>query len=526
MSFWSHIKTLWREHILKSVSRSGQNRWSIFLVLSGLIYLGWTLFFPLHTYYRVIPPIDYTKRTNYSGFGFVAYIVAVLVLFALYIGALRPISGAKQGQISFETIFWGGVSMAVILVFSYPQTAIDLLVYALRTRGWARYGLSPFSAAPEVMPASDPWLGLAGEWADAASPYGPVWEWLSLGAYHLSGGSYLAHLFSLKILALLAYAGSVWLVYRILDLIRPRWAILGSAFFAWNPLVLLESVQNGHNDIVMVFFLLVAVWSFVTLIKRTKKHPKMLFEFIFVLGFAAAILVKFIPVVVLPFFLFALAWRRHSWPRRIGIFVTRGMAIALIVILAMLPYWLQMDKWALLHASKSAGRSLIALLVLALRSHLGTNPAFDVANTLVYLIMGGIYLTSFLYLWKQLITSRDSQSRPAASFEATISAAVSVFFWYVLLGASTFHAWYLLWFLPLAALLVPRLRTTSAAVVVSLAALLVIPYYETVRVWFPILLQKQVLGHIFGVSLLLIPSMLAWFRPFNILEVDQIPLQD
>jgi hypothetical protein len=516
MSFWSDIKTLFREHNLKPVSSSGEIRWRIFLVLSGLIYLGWTFFFPLHTYYRVIPPIDYTKRTNYSGFGFVAYVAAVLVLFALYLAALRAISQAKQ--CGFKTVLLGAISMAVILVFSYPQTAIDLFVYALRTRGWALYGLSPFSAAPEVMPATDPWLGLAGEWADAASPYGPVWEWLSLGAYHLSGGRYLAHLFSLKILSLLAYAGSIWLVYRILDLIRPRWAILGSAFFAWNPLVLLESVQNGHNDIVMVFFLLVAVWAFTKLLVGMQNRPKMLFESLFVLGFAAAILVKFIPVVVLPFFLFALAWQQLGWSQRIGGLLSRGLAVALIVILAMLPYWLQMEGWALLHAGKSAGRSLIALLVLALRPHLGTNPAFDYVNLFIYLILGIVYLVSLLQLWRELVANRTDASRATTIFKATIFASMSVFFWYVLLGASTFHAWYLLWFLPLAALLVPRDRASGAAVVVSLAALLVIPYYETVRVWFPILLQKQVLGHILGVSILLIPSMLAWFRPVDLLS--------
>jgi hypothetical protein len=310
-------------------------------------------------------------------------------------------------------------------------------------------------------------------------------------------------------------------------LIRPRWAILGSAFFAWNPLVLLESVQNGHNDIVMVFFLLVAVWAFTKLIVGMQNRPKMLFDLLFVLGFAAAILVKFIPVVVLPFFLIALAIEQTVWPRRIEAFLLRGVAILLIVVLAMAPYWLQMEGWALLHAGKSAGRSLIALLVLTLRHLVGINQAFDVTNILIYLTLGGIYMATLARLWKQLVPSYGSQSAVASSnFTITISAAMSVFFWYVLLGASTFHAWYLLWFLPLAALLVPRDRPTGAAVVVPLAALLVIPYYETVRVWFHLLLQNQVLGHIIGVSILLIPSMLAWFRPFNFLEVDQISFQD
>jgi hypothetical protein len=149
----------------------------------------------------------------------------------------------------------------------------------------------------------------------------------------------------------------------------------------------------------------------------------------------------------------------------------------------------------------------------------GINQAFDVTNILIYLTLGGIYMATLARLWKQLVPSYGSQSAVASSnFTITISAAMSVFFWYVLLGASTFHAWYLLWFLPLAALLVPRDRPTGAAVVVPLAALLVIPYYETVRVWFHLLLQNQVLGHIIGVSILLIPSMLAWFRPVDLLS--------
>lgn len=518
MKLWAGLKTFWHIKIIEPASSSIKTRLAVFWCLSSLIYLSSTLFFPLHTFYLVIPPIDYTKRTGYSGIGFIAYVISLLVLFILFVAALRTIVKMNQGAISFGMILLVGIFLALILVFSYPQTAIDLFVYALRTRGWALYDLLPFSAVPEGMPASDPWLGLAGEWADAASPYGPVWEWLSLGTYHLSGGGYLAHLFSLKALSLLAYVGSVWLVYRILVLIRPRWALAGSAFFAWNPLVLLESVQNGHNDIVMVFFMSLSVWAFTKLFSELRNCQRWLFEILFALAFAAAILVKFIPVVVLPFFLVTLAMEQPTWPRRIGAFLSRGLAISLIVTMAMRPYWLQMEKWALLQTGESAGRSLVALLVLVLRRWTGTNTAFDYSNAFIYLILGGIYLASLVRLWRNTAAKRGAESATIRVFDATLSAAMTVFFWYVLLGASTFHAWYLLWFLSLAALLVPRVRYISAAIVFSLAALLIIPYYETIRVWVPLLLRNQILGHIIGVPLLLIPSMLAWFCPVDVLE--------
>ncbi len=85
----------------------------------------------------------------------------------------------------------------------------------------------------------------------------------------------------------------------------------------------------------------------------------------------------------------------------------------------------------------------------------------------------------------------------------------------MLLAAPVFHAWYLLWFLPLASLLLPQPRPLAAAVVFSMTALFVIPYFETIRVWYPVLLHNQLLGHVLGVPLLLAPPMLAlWGWPF------------
>ena len=138
-----------------------------------------------------------------------------------------------------------------------------MFVYAIYTRGWGLYGLNPLATAPAQFPGNDPWVGLAAEWADVPSPYGPVWQVLSLGAYYLGGGDFLRHVFALKLIMIGAYLGSATLIYLILKQRQPRWAVAGTIAFAWNPLVLLAVAQNGHNDIVMIFFLLAAVWALV-----------------------------------------------------------------------------------------------------------------------------------------------------------------------------------------------------------------------------------------------------------------------
>ena len=82
-----------------------------------------------------------------------------------------------------------------------------MFVYAIYTRGWALHGLNPLATAPAQYPAGDPWVGLAAEWIDAPSPYGPVWQVLSLGAYFAGGGNFLLQVYALKILVILAYLG-------------------------------------------------------------------------------------------------------------------------------------------------------------------------------------------------------------------------------------------------------------------------------------------------------------------------------
>jgi len=476
------------------------------IILSGGIYGAFTLAFPLAKYYNIVPPLDYTKLTNYSAVGFLAYIFGVGILFGVYIWVFRLVA-QYQVKINIRLILITSAVFALIMVFSYPQTAIDIFIYAIRTRGWALYNMQPLATAPEMLPSSDQWLGLAGEWADAPSAYGPVWEWFSLGAFNLSGGHFLGHLLTLKGTAALSYLGCIWWVFLILRDLHPDWATVGAMAFAWNPLVLFESVQNGHNDIVLVFFLLAAIWAYLKLDHQTEKFKKMLTALAFCVLMATSILTKFVTVVILPFFILALAIRGGKWYQSAFSLVSYGLTILILITIGMLPLWPGADNWAVLSANSGAGRSLLALMVLGLKSSMGTNPAFDLSRWILYAVCGAVF---FYYVWKILVQRSESRTLP-------ITAAFYLFFWYILLAAPTFHAWYLLWFLPLGSLLLPSQRPMMTGIAFSITALFAIPYFETIRVWIPKLLQNHFLGHIIGVSLLIIPPIFTLIRPVNLI---------
>ena len=453
--------------------------------LSALIYFFVFSRFSLRTFYSSIPPVDYAKLTHHSTGGIIAFVFGILVLFGIYLWMI------KQPLPKFAP--YGGVIFSIILFFSYPVLAIDLFVYAIRSRGWVLYGLNPLATAPAAFPAGDPWLKLAAEWASTASPYGVLWEWLSAQAYHLSNGDFLTHLFVLKGIAILSYVISIILIGKILAILKPEWKVAAQFAFAWNPLILLETAQNAHNDMLMVAILLAAVWAM--LAGRDGWVMPLL---------AMSVLVKFITILALPFFVWYLLKKMPTRFHQISAGGWYLLVFSVIVIIPMafvFPGW---DAWVPLKAGSSAGRSLLATLVLALEGWLGTNPAFAAGR---YLVNG---------LWLAIVGTTTWHYRHNFQHPQTpILLAWAALFGYAMLAAPVFHAWYLLWSLPLAIVLGTNSIAFRVSVVASAAALLAIPYFETVRVWYPVLLQNALLGHFFGMVILLLPPLWVLSESFD-----------
>jgi len=80
-------------------------------------------------------------------------------------------------------------------------------------------------------------------------------------------------------------------------------------FFAWNPLVIMETAVNGHLDIVMVFFMLLSLLFFY-------KQRYILSG----ITLAGAVLSKLIPIILLPLFFFNLLKQKFLGGSRGAIF--------------------------------------------------------------------------------------------------------------------------------------------------------------------------------------------------------------
>ena len=189
-----------------------------------------------------------------------------------------------------------------------------------------------------------------------------------------------------------------------------------------------------------------------------------------------------------------------------------------MVIIGMWPLWPGWDQWAVVQGADSAGRSTLALMVLIFSEGFKLGSAFDTARQLLL----GLYVVIYGYaLWRLAsIIWRATPDRNEAILQQTLASSFLALFWLLLLVMPIFHAWYLLWCLPLAVLLLPQRRPLYAAIVFSITAMYIIPYFETIRVWIPDLLRNQLLGHLIGVTLYAVPPIVMLLWPHR-LRIDR-----
>jgi hypothetical protein len=305
------------------------------LVSEG-VYLGVTLRLP---WWRYGDRLSSWRQLLGEGGGELALcLVGIGVLMAAYAWGWRLV---RQGA-GRRWMVWAFAGLFALTLFWLTPITSDLFGYLGQAHLLTDLGANPLAVAP-LSVGDDPLLGTYPVGYGATpSVYGPAW--LLVSAPGTLGHSDAVDGFVyLKVLAAVAYLGSAWLLERILRATRQQAgaqaALEGVYLFAWNPLVLLMAVGDGHNDAVMVLALLLAFWALL----RAR----------WVLAFGALALsswVKYVGLVFVPLFgIYALravdddttleqrgglGWERRRLGPVAGLVAAGGVTVA-----AFLPFW-------------------------------------------------------------------------------------------------------------------------------------------------------------------------------------------
>ncbi len=188
------------------------------------------------------------------------YLVLIGGLFIQYAAVLFLIARKHISEASFRILV---LVFAALVALSYPAFSKDLFNYMFTAKTVLVYHKNPYTVIPLQFTGVDPWLSFL-HWTHLPSAYSPLWILITIPAYIMGFGVFLLTLWNFKLLGAVFYLGSVWCIGEILKKRLPGRHIFGMAIFAFNPLVIVEALVNGHNDIAMIFFALLAMLFYET----------------------------------------------------------------------------------------------------------------------------------------------------------------------------------------------------------------------------------------------------------------------
>lgn len=260
--------------------------------------------------------------------------VRVIVLGAV-VTALAVWLFVRAGRFAGARLGWALIALplviAVALYLLPPTLSIDAYSYLSHGFLAATPGLNPYvdaSSSVAWLPYGQLLLDNGWQAVHPITPYGPLWTMFEKGAYLLSGNNIGLGILLIKLPSFLAMLGTAALIWRLLARIAPDRRLQGVLLFLANPLILIELAGEGHNDAVMVFFVVLAVFATV---RR--------WVFVAVVAIALAVLVKASAApLALPILVALVLWRR-SVGRLVlelaaGVVVSGAAAIALFA-----PFW-------------------------------------------------------------------------------------------------------------------------------------------------------------------------------------------
>lgn len=273
---------------------------------ASLIIFGYCLFlllFSVYTYSQIDLNLTLSGNPFYQFFQnqliYLGYynrplsaFIYLLLIFISFIFYLLFIKVSDDKKVHFKKIFIPLIFINIIFALvSYPAFSHDFFNYLFDARIATWYHLNPYFYRALDFP-DDLWIRFM-HWTHRTYPYGPVWLLVTLPFSFLGFGKFVITVVLFKIMFSLSYLANTYLVWLILGNINKEYQNKAAIMYAFNPLIIIESLVSPHNESLMLSFLLLSFYFI--LVKKSKISA--LIWLIFSAG------VKFITAILLPLYL-------------------------------------------------------------------------------------------------------------------------------------------------------------------------------------------------------------------------------
>ncbi len=349
---------------------------------------------------------------------------------SLFIVSRRP----DKGLISVLAFALPVMALMVIIPPLVSKDVFSNIFYA-RIAAWHQE--NPYVLSPQKF-VDDPLMSyLSLHWKNTAIVYGPVHTHFSILLTRIAGRGIIANIYFFKGSLALFHLLNIFILWKILDITSPWRKGLGVAVYAWNPIALAIGIGGGHNDLMMVTFVLLSVYFLL----KGRKWPSFLF-------LCLSILVKYITLMLIPPFIYCAAAQKDGLRSKAKEIALLLSFFALISLIAFLPFWRGLDTFrsTLNNIRINNMGSVGGILALGLESFLryGLQLPSGLAAAAGAWVPRLVLLGIFLCFWVRTTLGAKSWGGIPEAFSGIILV--------YLLTTGYYMPWYFLWLLPFLAM--------------------------------------------------------------------------
>lgn len=232
------------------------------------------------TFFLKIPASYLETFTGAMCFG-----IILILLFYYY---FKIIKNSNKEFKTIKSIIIYVLIISCIFGIMLPFTTSDIFYYI--GTGWidSNYGENPYYTSVydvRLENPNDQILQRTGVWEKQIVVYGPLWAFTCKILSFLSFGNVTASLYIFKLASIIIHILNTILVFKITN--KNKFAIL----YGLNPFILFEMITNVHNDIYLIFFILISLYFLL-------KKKNIVLTIIFM---ALATCIKYVSVLLIPF---------------------------------------------------------------------------------------------------------------------------------------------------------------------------------------------------------------------------------
>ncbi len=252
--------------------------------------------------------------------------VVIALLILVYSWAIYIFRNREDKRLG--VILSVAAGLCLILVLLPPLFSRDVFSNIYYGKIKAIYGANPYTSSPQRFMGDSILPFTSTYWKNTPIVYGPFYTLFSMGLVKTAGVGVTASIYASKVSLALFHLGNTLLIWALLGRFYPRRQVLGTMLYAWNPLVLVASAGGGHNDVMMAFFAVLALYLVMS------DHP-----WAAVLSMTLSVMTKYATVILLVALIVYLVRRRALWRDKLK---TLAVCLAIVLVVSVLlfaPFW-------------------------------------------------------------------------------------------------------------------------------------------------------------------------------------------